>query len=186
MNGNYGVIIADPPWNYNNAGCRGAAENEYRTMTLEELRRLPVASVAAEDCVLLMWATWPKLAEAALPLMSAWGFEYVTGFPWVKIIEVNTKLDGSVDFSVPCGIGFWVRGTTEPVLIGRRGKAKPPGDGYIGLLSPNLRHSRKPDSLYEYAESMPGPYLEMFARRPRPGWSAFGNEIEGSIVLEER
>lgn len=180
----YGVIIADPPWNYRNSGCRGAAENEYSTMTLADLKRLPVSGLAATDSVLLMWATWPKLVEAALPLMEAWGFEYVTGFPWIKVREVNMRLDGDVDFTVPYGIGFWVRGATEIVLVGRRGDVKPPDTGYIGLLSPNLRHSRKPSSLYEYAEALDGPYLELFARRRRPGWDVFGNEVEGSIRVE--
>lgn len=179
---NYQVILADPPWSYNNAGCRGAAANEYSTMSLEELKELPVKNVTAPDCVLLMWATWPKLDEACLPLMKAWGFDYVTAFPWVKVTEVSRTLFGKLEIKVPYGVGFWARGCSELLMIGRRGSPKPPPNGFIGLLSPNLFHSRKPESIYHYAESMNGPYLEMFARRTRPGWDAFGNEVD-SIIL---
>ena len=179
----YSVILADPPWAYSNSGCKGAAKNEYSTMSLNELKALPVMNISADDSVLLMWGTWPKLDEACLPLMKAWGFKYVTGFPWVKITEIGITLFGQIEIKVPYGIGFWARGASEPLLIGKRGKAKPPDIGYIGLLSPNLYHSRKPDDIYQYAESMAGPYLEMFARRRREGWDAFGNEIEGSITL---
>jgi len=181
----YGVILADPPWNYNNAGCRGAAENEYPTMSLEELANLPIASMAAADSVLLLWSTWPKLDEACLPLMKTWGFQYVTGFPWVKITSIATNLWGQIQITVPYGVGFWARGTTEPILIGRRGNAKAPTAGFIGLLSENLYHSRKPDDLYHYAESLPGPYLELFARRERTGWDSWGNEIAPTIGLAQ-
>lgn len=182
--GKYGVILADPPWDYNNAGCRGAAANEYPTMGLEQLQALPIADLAAPDCVMLMWATWPKLEEACLPLLKSWGFQYVTGFPWVKVTAFSTNLWGELEISVPYGVGFWVRGCTEMVLIGRRGRPQPPPDGFIGLLSPNLHHSRKPDDLYAFAEAMPGPYLELFARRPRQGWDSWGNEVSSTIEIE--
>ena len=178
----YGVIIADPPWSYG-FGLRGAASHEYPLMTNAELAALPVVDLAAPDSVLLMWATWPKLNEACLPLMEAWGFRYVTGFPWVKITEIYQTLWGGVEIKVPYGIGYWARGASELVLIGKRGNAKPPDAGWIGLLSENLYHSRKPDNLHEYAESLPGPYLELFARRPRAGWDVFGNQVAGSIEL---
>ena len=179
----YRVILADPPWSYSNSGTRGAAANIYPTMTDAALMALPVAELADDDAVLLLWATWPKLAEACLPIVAAWGFQYVTAFPWVKVTDVSRDLWGELRISVPYGVGFWARGTSEPLLIAKRGNPKPPPNGFIGLLSPNLRHSRKPDSVYECAEAMPGPYLEMFARRPRIGWDAFGNQIDNSIQL---
>lgn len=180
----YNVILADPPWNYNNSGCRGAAENEYSTMLLPELIQLGVSELTSDNCVLLMWGTWPKLDEDCLPLMKAWGFEYVTGFPWVKVTNVARNLfTQEIEFSVPYGVGFWARGCSELMLIGRKGSPSPPPNGFIGLLSPNLFHSRKPDDIYEFAESMPGPYLELFARRKREGWDVFGNEVEESIEL---
>lgn len=180
----YGVIYCDPPWEYNNAGTRGAAANQYQTMSYEDLAQMPIKSLAADDSVLLMWGTWPKLNEACLPLMKAWGFDYVTGFPWVKITSIARNLFTSeIEIKVPYGVGFWARGTTELVLIGRRGNPTPPPNGFIGLLSENLFHSRKPDDLYEYAEAIQGPYLELFARRERQGWDVFGNQVANSIDL---
>ncbi len=179
----YGVILADPPWSYSNSGTRGAALNQYQTMTDQDIIDLPIGDLAAHDCVLLMWATWPKLNEACLPAIKSWGFDYVTGFPWVKVTEVSKTLFGALEIKVPYGVGFWARGTSEPLLIAKRGNPSPPPNGFIGLLSPNLYHSRKPDSVYHYAEALPGPYLELFARRPRPGWDVFGNEVANSIEL---
>ena len=81
-NRRYAVILADPPWAYRNAGCRGCAANQYPTMGVDDICALPVADLAANDCVLLLWATWPQLSEA-MRVIVACGFRYVTGFPWV-------------------------------------------------------------------------------------------------------
>jgi site-specific DNA-methyltransferase (adenine-specific) len=179
----YGVILADPPWKYNQPECKGTALNHYSTMSLAELAQLSISQLAADNCILLLWSTWPKLDEMCLPLLKIWGFEYVTGFPWVKITSVALNLWNEVQISVPYGVGYWARGTTELLLIGRRGNVSPPTNGFIGLLSPNLYHSRKPDSIYEYAESLPGPYLELFARRKRDGWDTWGNETDNTANL---
>jgi N6-adenosine-specific RNA methylase IME4 len=152
-------------------------------MSIQQLARLPIANFAADNSVLILWATWPKLDEACLPTMRAWGFHYVTGFPWVKVTDVAPTLWGELEIKVQYGVGFWARGATELVLIGKRGHPSPPPNGFIGLLSPNLYHSRKPDNIYEYAEALPGPYLELFARRKRPGWDAWGNEVECDVEL---
>jgi len=176
--GQYHVILADPPWAYTNGGVQGGVDHQYPTMTNEELAALPVASIAAPDSVLLLWGTWPKLAESCLPTMETWGFRFVTGFPWIKITEFSTNLWGELEMRIRGGIGFWVRGVSEMVLIGRRGNpTRPPLGRFVGLLSPNLYHSRKPDSLYEYAEAMPGPYCELFARRRRDGWDSWGLDL---------
>lgn len=180
----YGVILADPPWKYSNAGVQGAAENHYGTMSVADICAMPIRLLAANDCVLLLWCTWPKLQEG-LQVLTAWGFRYVTGFPWIKVTDVSKDLWGELTFDVPYGIGFWARGCTEFVLIGARGNPKPPVDGFVGLLSPNLYHSRKPESLHHYALSLPGPYLELFARRPYPGFDVFGNQVETSITLPQ-
>ncbi len=117
--------------------------------------------------------------------MDAWGFQYKTGFPWIKILdEPRMSLFGDMIIKPQYGVGFWVRGASEYVAIGTRGKVSPPNSGFVGLLSENFQHSRKPENIYEIAESLPGPYLELFARRRRDGWDAFGNEIEGSVNLE--
>ena len=99
--------------------------------------------------------------------------------------SVAPTLWGEIEISVPYGVGFWARGCSELVLIGRKGNVKSPSDGFIGLLSPNLYHSRKPEDIYAYAESLPGPYLELFARRIRSGWDTWGNEVTSTITLGE-
>lgn len=172
----YGVIVADPPWPYQQWSERkhGAAAAIYDTLDMPALLDMPVPSLAGPDCALLLWGTWPKLLEA-LQVMAAWGFEYVTGFPWVKLASEN----GGPSY----GVGFWVRGCSEFVLIGRKGHVSPPRmEGFLGLLSPSLHHSHKPDSVHEIAEALPGPYLELFARRSRKNWTTFGNELEESDV----
>ena len=178
----YGCIIADPPWSYSNGGPQGGVDGHYQTMSESDLCFMPIPDLLAPDAVLLLWATWPQL-PVAVEVLRAWGFEYVTGFPWIKVDSIQPTLFGGVGFVPHYGVGYWARGATEMVLIGRRGNVSPPDAGFVGLLSPNAYHSRKPDSLYEYAESLPGPYLELFARRPRDGWDVFGNEVEGSIEL---
>lgn len=181
----FGVILADPPWNYANAGCRGAAENHYPTMSVDEICALPISTLAGNSCVLLLWTTWPQLQEG-LQVIKAWGFSYITGFPWVKIIgEPSQTRWGDWQIEPQYGVGFWMRGCTEPLLIARRGKVSPPTDGLVGLLSENYRHSRKPENVYHYAETLPGPYLELFARRLRLGWNSWGNEALAAMRSQE-
>lgn len=166
----YGVVVADPPWQYDfSVDARDSIEFHYPTLTLQDIKQMPISNLVLSNAVLFLWGTWPKLQEANA-VMSAWGFGYVTGFPWVKMAG---------DFTVSYGMGYWVRGCSEYVLIGRRGNVSPPRlEGFLGLLSPNLQHSRKPDSVHEIAETLPGPYLELFGRRPREGWTVFGNDVK--------
>lgn len=187
----YRVIIVDPPWRYGNDGVNGAAEGHYQpdattgraTMADAEVLALPVGALAAKDAVVLEWATWPKL-DVALAAGVAWGFEYVTGLPWIKIIgDPSPDLFGELHISPQYGAGWWVRGCSEPLLIWRRGDPKTPRTNMVGLLSENFGHSRKPTSVHDLAEQMPGPYLELFARTRRPGWDVYGNEVAGSIDL---
>jgi len=167
--GRYGVIVADPPWLYHHAAPRGHGELPYPDLSLDDIMAMPVPDLCAPDCVLFLWGTWPKLPEV-LEVLHAWGFEYVTGLPWVKMTAGR---------GINYGIGYWVRGCSEFVFIGRRGNVSPPRmAGYLGLLSPNLHHSRKPQDIHELAETLPGPYLELFGRRPREGWDVFGNEVQ--------
>lgn len=175
------TIISDCPWAYDNFGQakHGAARAHYPTMTLEELAAIPVKRWAADDAVLLLWGTWPKLDEAQ-ELVRLWGSSYVTGFPWVK----TTPSSGEIR----CGIGFWFQSASEPVLLGRWGSL-PRSEGaprVRGLLvgeemqfyAPTREHSSKPVEIHEYVEqTLPGPYLELFAREERPGWTCWGNEL---------
>lgn len=152
-------------------------------MTTEHVCALDVNSVAADDCVLLFWTTWPMILEDAPRVLKAWNFDYITGLPWIKVQKSEQDLWGEWHHKTQMGVGYWVRGVSEPLLICRRGKPKLPRETFVGLLSPNIAHSRKPDSIYELAESMEGPYLEMFARRARPGWHLFGNEVKSDVEL---
>lgn len=184
MSKQYGVILADPPWDYDIAHRNGAAAKHYHTMTLDDMRSIPVASMAATDSVLIMWATWPKLQEACLPLLAAWGFEYVTGLPWVKIASIpQVDLFDELRIKPAWGTGYWFRGATEPILVGKRGNARPPDQDWAGILCERMQHSRKPENLHHYAMSLPGPYLELFARRPYPGWDVWGNEVESTATM---
>lgn len=181
----YGTIIADPAWSYRNSGVEGAAEGEYSTMTIDAIRALPVADLAADDAILLLWATWPLLADA-LSVIPAWGFQYVTGMPWAKLDGPPARdFWGDWRYKPQYGTGFWVRGCTEPILICKRGNARPGAmRDFCGIVSDNFGHSRKPENLYQYAEAHPGPYLELFARRRRDRWDAWGNQVAGSIGLD--
>ena len=190
----YGVIIADPPWAYrvnkDTPYNHGVANAQYDTMVdsaigdLELEPGVRVADVALDDSVLLMWTTNPKLVEG-LETMKAWGFSYVTKLEWVKtqpgipLVAEPTLIDPPEwSFKPAYGVGFWLRGVTEPILIGKRGKPRiPKAAGICGIICERMRHSRKPDNLHAYAELMDGPYLELFARRQRPGWDVWGNQV---------
>ena len=176
----FGVIVADPPWRYRNFSdtVHGAAASHYATMDSESIREIPVKKWAAEDCVLALWGTWPKLDEC-FGVVRSWGFEYVTGFPWVKTNPNSGEIRR--------GIGFWTQSASECVLIGRRGDPGRKGHApLIGLLigedrqfyAPRTQHSRKPETLQDWLEGeFPGPYLEMFATRLRPGWATWGRTL---------
>ncbi|MCP4542451.1 MAG: hypothetical protein GY832_35455 [Chloroflexi bacterium] len=171
----YGVIIADPPWPYDNPKDHNPRMGgyTYQPMTLDEIKAMPVQALATDNAILFLWGTWPKLPQV-VEVISAWGFEHVTDFPWVK-----TAQNGAPVY----GIGSWVAGCSEYVLIGRRGHVSPPDEKYLGLVGPSLGHSRKPDSVHAIVETLLGPYLELFARRTRSGWTVFGNDV-GDIDQE--
>lgn len=177
-NAHFGVIIADPPWPYYNPQDHEPKRGgySYPSMTIPEIMAYPVEQYAGDNCILLLWGTWPKLIEA-VRVMGAWGFEHVTGFPWIKVNK-----DG---VTPSYRIGYWIAGCSEYVLVGRRGfVSPPPPPRFLGLLSegflvgPHIReHSRKPQSLHEIGETLPGPWLELFARRPIEGWTCLGLEM---------
>ena len=180
----YGVIIADPPWPYNNPKSHRPRLGgyTYETMTAPNIWKLPVADLAADNCSLFLWGTWPKV-PLVTQTMEAWGFDHVTGLPWIKVNK-----DG---VTPSYRTGHWVAGCSEYVLIGRRGYVSPPPPPrFLGLLSdtllagPHIReHSRKPDSVHDIAEMLEGPYLEMFAKRPRDGWDIWGHEAPDGIEM---
>jgi N6-adenosine-specific RNA methylase IME4 len=184
------AILADPPWRfktYNEAGrqrCpdwkpfKGSPSIHYDTMSLDELCTLPVADLAAPDCCLFIWITWPLLLES-LNVIEAWGFNYKTcAFDWVKA-QVNQIDMFREDADVQIGMGFWTRSNSEPCLLAVRGQPKRIDAGVrMGIIEPRRQHSRKPDCVHQRIERLvAGPYLELFARKTRPGWTSWGNEV---------
>ena len=186
----YRVIYADPPWRFATYSDRGkgrSAEAHYDCLTIDQIKAIPVRQWAADDAVLLLWATDPLLPRA-LEVIEAWGFTYKTvGFYWVKLNKSvagrlapdllgNGPLLSGRDFFT--GLGFWTRANPEPCLLATRGQPKRrAGDVQKLLLAPRREHSRKPEEAYGRIERLlPGPYLELFARQSRPGWDGFGNQ----------
>jgi N6-adenosine-specific RNA methylase IME4 len=175
--GKYGTILADPPWRFINSTGKVAPEHKrlrrYETLSIEAIRSIPVSEVAAEESHLYLWVPNALIAEG-LETLRSWGFTYKTNLIWYK-----TRKDGGPDGR---GVGFYFRNVTEMVLFGVKGglRTLAPGRSQVNIIPERKReHSRKPDKLYEIIEACsPGPYLEMFARGPREGWTAWGNESE--------
>lgn len=162
----YGAILADPAWQFSSQGGTRSPLQHYPTMSLEDIEMLPVMGLAADDCCLFLWVTSEMLHHAPR-IMIQWGFEYrTTAFVWRKIGKP--------------GLGFWTRKQTELCLLGVRGSPTRLSAGVSDLIeAPRGRHSEKPAEVYRKIEQLvPGPYLEMFARRRRDGWDAWGNDPE--------
>jgi len=172
----FGAILADPPWQFHNSTGKVAPEHRrlsrYATLTLDAIKSLPVDRLATDPAHLYLWVPNALLAEG-LAVMAAWGFTYKANIVWHKV-----RHDGGSDGR---GVGFYFRNVTELVLFGVRGRSArtlPPGRRQVNLIASCKReHSRKPDELYPVIESCsPGPYLELFARGVRNGWSSWGAE----------
>ena len=168
--GGWKVIVADPPWPYVDRlpGPGRGAGKHYRLMTVQEIRDLPVGEVAAASAHLYLWTTNGFMAEAH-EICRAWGFELKSIITWVKVTK-----DGRPHI----GMGRTFRNVTEHCLFGVRGRAPVLRNNVPNVLfAPRTRHSEKPDSFYDTVENMSaGPFLEMFARRGRDGWSSWGDE----------
>ena len=169
----YGVILADPPWNWKARSKKGegkSAKNHYDVMESDDLRRLPVGDHASADCVLFVWVLNSMLPDG-LRLVGDWGFTFKTvGFVWVK---ENRGSD-----SLVTGLGYHTRQNAELCLLATKGKPKRAArDVHQVVMAPRREHSRKPDEIYQRIERLyPGPYLEIFSRTSRDGWDAWGNE----------
>lgn len=189
----YGTIVADPPWSFDDKGHRGAPDWKdapiYQTMPPNEILHLPVDLLAAEKAHLYCWTTDTHL-RLALNCMEAWGFDFKKILVWVKRSCMTTPIraeDGEETVlrgPLAFGMGHYYRTAKEICLFGTRGKQP----GLVHNLpdvieQPRLQHSRKPDQLLEWAEKMsPGPRIELFARRSREGWQAWGDQFPGHDV----
>lgn len=167
----FDIIMADPPWNfetYSPAGEGKSPQAHYKTMTHNEIKRLPVSELADADCLLWLWGTWPLL-PVVLEVVAAWGFEYKTGGAWAK----RTKT-GKTAF----GTGYLMRSASEPFLVGTRGNPKV-SRSVRNLIDDEAReHSRKPEKAYGAAEALipKARRVELFSRTDRYGWSCWGDE----------
>ena len=177
----YSIIYADPPWRYQQKNLSGAAEHHYSTMSVEEICQLDVASVAADDCVLFLWATFPQLQEA-LRVIKAWDFKYKTvAFVWLK----QNKSGKGWFF----GLGFWTRGNAELCLLATRGKPRRQSNRvHQFIISPLRQHSQKPSEAREKIVELMGelPRLELFAREKADGWDTWGNEVACDVAINSR
>lgn len=179
----FGTIIADPPWNYsrtsNSKKLRGYSDKQYSPLTTNELANLDVASIAEDNSILFLWTTGPMLVSSeAIEVAKGWGFSPVTLLYWHK-----TKQNGLSHLG---GVGYWVRGNCEPILVAKRGKSYrwnaakswTQEDASALFSAPTQGHSVKPNTLHERIEHYPypKPWLEMFGRRAREGWIVIGDE----------
>lgn len=167
----YNIIYADPPWQYWESGNKNQSVH-YKTMTVDEICKLPIKDISAEDSVLFLWVTYPMLADA-FRVIDAWGFKYSTAaFVWVK----KNKTQDSPFF----GCGAWTRANSELCLLATRGTVQRL-DATISQIveSPVEEHSKKPAIVRELIERLVGklPRVELFARGNADGWDAWGNEI---------
>ena len=175
----YNIIYADPPWNYNDKGCAGAAEQHYTTLSLEYLKRLRVIDIVADNAVLFLWCPYPMIPEM-FPVMESWGFKYKTiGFNWIKHSKTRQK------FAFGCG--RWTRANSEPCFIGVRGKIKAIDHSISQLIvQPLTYHSEKPYVVRKKIVKLIGdlPRIELFARKKVDGWDCWGDEVESDIKLD--
>ena len=172
----FATLLADPPWQFENKTGKVAPEHRrlsrYATLSLIEIMALPVADLSADTSHLYLWVPNALLPEG-LAVMQAWGFKYKSNLVWHKIRK-DKGSDGR-------GVGFYFRNVTELLLFGVRGRnarTLPPGRRQVNLFATRKReHSRKPDEQYDLIEACSsGPYLELFARGVRAGWSSWGNQ----------
>jgi N6-adenosine-specific RNA methylase IME4 len=175
LQADFGTVLIDPPWRFANRTGKMAPEHRrlrrYETMSFEEIAALPVGDLTLPQSHLYMWVPNALLSEA-LTIMKGWGFTYKTNIVWYKV-----RKDGGPDGR---GVGFYYRNVTELLLFGVKGRLRTlrPGRRQTNIIiTRKQEHSWKPDEQYHIIEACsPGPFLELFARRQRPGWTCWGNQ----------
>lgn len=195
--GPFTTVVADPPWDYSRklsgggtsgyspvhhsrGGSRGA-RNHYTTLELSELKTLAVREIVADGAHLYLWTTGAFMAEAH-ELAEHWGFQPKGVIPWVKTRRdpvAAVARTGEMQAAVRMGMGVYVRWCTEFVVFGVRGKLPTLRNNALGIVFAERRqHSEKPEEMYEFVRSLsPGPRIDIFARRERPGFVAWGDEV---------
>lgn len=169
----YKLIYADPPWEYRNKKTGGtnmisSAESKYKTLSIDELCKLPIQKISDKDSVLFLWTTTPLLPEG-LKVMESWGFKYKTSIYWRKIMSL--------------GMGFWFRGQVELCLMGIKGNVKAFRIQKENFIQSQVRlHSKKPDEMYNLLElTKLEPKIELFTRQRWMDWDHWGNELSPYI-----
>ena len=181
VTGGFQTILADPPWRFTNRTGKVAPEHRrldrYSTMSMDAIKELHVSKVTAKNAHLYLWVPNALLTDG-LDVMRAWGFRYVSNIVWAK-----RRKDGGPDGR---GVGFYFRNVTELLLFGVKGSMRTlaPGRSQVNMIETRKReHSRKPDEQYDLIQACsPGPYLELFARYPRPAWTVWGDESTEEIA----
>lgn len=180
----YRTIYADCPWRFltysGHSLPQRAKEQHYPTMTIDELKALPVGALATKDACLFMWILGSHI-DQGIDLARAWGFRYTTDvFIWRKVRKTIEPDAWEDDDASVMGLGHWSRNEAEQCFLFSRGRPSPrPGSRGVRQIinHPRLEHSRKPPETYKRIEKLaPGPYLELFARKTAPGWDAWGNQ----------
>lgn len=183
----YGVILADPPWSFENYSVKGewkSPKRHYACMPLVDIKALPVHLLAGPDCALVMWACAP-LMDAALDTMKAWGFRFKTMGTWAKQSRTGEKW--------AFGTGYIFRSAAEFYILGTIGEPQCAVRNVRNLIvAPQREHSRKPAELHRNLERMyPHAWrAELFGRQPRPNWEVWGNDttrfgVDSGATLEE-
>lgn len=200
----YALIYADPAWSYDNKGSRAKADNHYPTMSITDLKRLPVWDLAADDAILAMW--WvPPMPLEAIQLAEAWGFKVknMCLFSWHKLNKLAEKhidtflqshddtvtaadLLAIVNEQTRMGLGNYTRSNVENVLVAVKGKglSRLQADIKQMVMAPIGEHSVKPAEIREALEKLYGDVklIELFSRSDAEGWDHWGNEAPSNSV----
>ena len=169
-NKKYNIIYADPAWSYDENWGNGCVKHHYETTGIEEMKKLPVADIADDNCYLYMWYTNPFVQEA-LDLVKAWGFKYKQTITWIKTYKDGTPI---------MGLGYDFRVCTEHLILAKKGSLKRLRKDLKNVIfSPQRQHSQKPDEVRDLIIEHVGdlPRIELFARQQVQGWDCWGNEV---------
>lgn len=177
----YNIIYADPPWTYPKTGglknSRGMAKQFYETMSIENIKNLPIKNISEDNSILFLWVTWPQL-QNGLDVINSWGFTYFgLGFEWIKRTKTGK------DFF---GMGYWTRANSEVCLLATKGKLKPNSHAIRQLIySIPTKHSEKPSEVRDKIVELVGdlPRVELFARHKTSGWDIWGNELANDLDI---